>query len=254
MLFIDGVKLEYRLAGESVPDGPTLVFLHEGLGSQGLWRDFPDRVAAATGLPALVYSRRGYGQSDRAHLPRPASYLHDEALVTLPKVLRALHIRRPILVGHSDGASIALIFAASPEGAGTLGVVAMAPHVLVEEETLAGIRRAVDQWAMGDLGHRLARHHRDVDGAFTGWAGTWLRPDFRDWDITGLLPNITVPTLVIQGDNDEYATNRQYDLIRDGVSGPVEVLVPKNCGHSPWREKPDETLAVVAAFVTRLMG
>ncbi|HKY95003.1 MAG TPA: alpha/beta fold hydrolase, partial [Kiloniellales bacterium] len=204
---IDGVRLEVRRLAGTRP-GPTLIFLHEGLGSVALWRDFPDKVAAATGLPVVVYSRRGYGRSD----PRAESYapdfMHREALDVLPKLLAALGIERPLLVGHSDGASIALIHASRHPVA---GVVALAPHVFVEAITVAAIAKAADAARDTDLLQRLGRHHARPDHAFWGWNDIWLLPAFRDWTIEDVLPAIQAPVLAIQGEDDEYGTMAQID-------------------------------------------
>lgn len=243
-----GARLEVRrIAGAA--DGPTLVFLHEGLGSAALWRDFPDRVAAATGLPALLYSRRGYGRSDPVRLPRAPTYLHDEALAVLPEVLERLGIGRRLLVGHSDGASIALIHAAAAcPCEGLAGVVAMAPHVVNETLCRDGIRNAVAAYERGGLRARLARHHDDVEGAFRGWSDTWLGPGFADWTITALLPRIRVPVLAIQGRQDEYGTLAHLDAIAATVPG-AGTLVLEACGHFPQRDQPDHTLDAIVRLV-----
>jgi pimeloyl-ACP methyl ester carboxylesterase len=224
------------------------VFLHEGLGSAGLWRDFPGRVAEAVGRPTtLVYSRLGYGRSAPVALPRPVSYMHDEALEALPSLLDETGIDRPVLVGHSDGASIALIHAGA--GFPVDALVLLAPHVFVEDRSIAGIEAATVAYEEGDLRRRLARHHDDVDGAFRGWNDVWLSPSFRSWDITGVLPAITCPVLVVQEQDDPYGTLAQVDAIERGVSGPVERLVLPGTGHSPHLDHPD---AVIAAIMSVL--
>ncbi|HNI72693.1 MAG TPA: alpha/beta hydrolase, partial [Accumulibacter sp.] len=208
---IDGVPLEYRLLPGN-RSAPTLVLLHEGLGSVAMWRDFPDRLAAATGCRTLVWSRQGYGWSGPLTATRTMHYLHEEALQRLPRLLAALAIERPLLVGHSDGGSIALIFAAAfPED--LAGAVVLAPHEFVEEKALAGIRRAGEHFASSDWPLRLARYHRDPAAVFYAWHDTWLSPGFRDWRITDALPAIRCPILAIQGHDDEYATMRQIDCI-----------------------------------------
>jgi pimeloyl-ACP methyl ester carboxylesterase len=224
------------------------VFLHEGLGSAGLWRDFPGRVAEAVGRPTtLVYSRLGYGRSAPVALPRPVRYMHDEALEALPSLLDETGIDRPVLVGHSDGASIALIHAGA--GFPVDALVLLAPHVFVEDRSIAGIEAATVAYEHGDLRRRLARHHDDVDGAFRGWNDVWLSPSFRSWDITGVLPAITCPVLVVQEQDDPYGTLAQVDAIERGVSGPVERLVLPGTGHSPHLDHPD---AVIAAIMSVL--
>ena len=242
-LTVRGKKIEALQIGE--PRGPTLVLLHEGLGSIGLWRDFPDRLAAATGLPAFVYSRAGYGQSEAAAMPRPVRYMHDEAAL-LPEILAAAGVGDPILVGHSDGASISIIHAGS--GGRARALVLEAPHVFTEEMGLASIARARDAYERGDLRSRLAKHHRDVDAAFWGWNRPWLDPEFRKWNLEEYLPRIAAPILVVQGEDDEYGTRKQVDAIAAGAKD-VEVLMLPRCGHSPHRDQPEATLQGIAAFL-----
>jgi pimeloyl-ACP methyl ester carboxylesterase len=240
---VRGKKIEARQIGGGT--GPTLVFLHEGLGSAGLWRDFPDKVAEATGLRAFVYSRAGYGASDPAPMPRPVRYMHDEAEL-LPEILAAAGIADPLLVGHSDGASIALIYAGS--GGKARGLVVEAPHVFTEEMGLRSIALAREAYERGELRKRLAKHHQNVDAAFWGWNRPWLDPGFRDWNLEEFLPRIAAPILVVQGEDDEYGTRKQVDAIQRGARD-VQVLMLANCGHSPHRDQPEETLRAIAAFV-----
>jgi pimeloyl-ACP methyl ester carboxylesterase len=234
-------------------DGTTLVFLHEGLGSVGQWRDFPSRLSERTGLPALVYDRWGYGKSDPFTLPRPASYLHDEARFSLPAVLDECGIGRAILVGHSDGGSIALIFASTrPER--VRAVITEAAHVFVESVTLEGIRGAVKVYALTDLGKRLARYHGDkTDLVFHGWADTWLSPEFRDWNIEEVLPGVRCPVLVIQGIDDPYGTPAQVRAIERQVSGSARSLLVR-CGHIPHAEAQAEVLEGMARFIGELLS
>ncbi len=229
----------------------TLVFLHEGLGSVGQWRDFPSLVSEKTGLPALVYDRWGYGNSDPFILPRPTSYLHDEALSGLPAVLGAFGIERTIFVGHSDGGSIALIFAsAHPEAVS--GVITEAAHVFVESVTLEGIRDAVKVYASTDLGERLVRYHGDkADLVFRGWADTWLSPAFRRWNIEPFLSGVQCPVLVIQGIDDQYGTPAQVKAIERQVSGPAKTMLVR-CGHTPHAEAREEVLEGMARFIESL--
>lgn len=243
----DGHRLEVeRIAGRT----PTLVFLHEGLGCVARWRDFPRAVAAATDHAALVYSRRGYGQSEAAPRPWPLTFMHDEARRELPALLARQGIADVVLIGHSDGASIALVHAAEA-GRAVRGVVAMAPHVFVEDVCVRAITalRGQFQDPATEVRTKLGKHHADVDGAFLGWAGAWLDPDFRRWDLTGLLPGVRAPVLVIQGDRDEYGTLAQVDAVCAGVSGPASRLVLSDCGHVPQRDQSQETLAAVVRFV-----
>jgi pimeloyl-ACP methyl ester carboxylesterase len=232
-------------------DGTTLVFLHEGLGSIGQWRDFPSRLSERTGLPALVYDRWGYGNSDPFALPRKKSYLHDEALTGLPAVLDACHIGSSILVGHSDGGSIALIYASTHPG-GVRAVITEAAHVFVEDVTVKGIREAVEVYATTDLGKRLARYHGDkTDLVFRGWADTWLSPEFRNWNIEEFLPGVRCPVLIIQGIDDRYGTPKQVRAIERQVSGRAEALLLR-CGHVPHAEARDEVLDAMARFISQV--
>lgn len=251
-----GHRLEYRRAAPRVAHRPDLVFLHEGLGSTGLWRDFPDRLAAATGCGALVFSRYGYGASDILTEKRDVAYMHREATVALPELLAALGIERPILVGHSDGASIALIHAGTRQDGKprwpVTGLILEAPHVFVEDETIAGIEEAKTAYETTDLPARLGRHHQDGDATFWGWNDIWLDPRFRAWNIEEYLPSVAAPTLVIQGADDEYGTQAQLDAIVAAAAGPVETLMLPDCRHSPHRDQADAVLAAMTAFVQRI--
>ena len=248
MLLVNRRRLEYQWIGATTRAAPVLVFLHEGLGSVALWRDFPARVAAATGCAALIYSRYGYGGSEKLAGPRGVGYMHEEALETLPALLAELGIAEPLLIGHSDGASIALIHAGARRW-NLRGLVLEAPHVFVEDVTVTSIAAAKEAWRTTDLRQRLARYHDDVDGAFTGWNDIWLHPDFRAWNIEETLPRIDCPVLVIQGADDEYGTPAQLDAIERQVSGPVELLLLSDCKHSPHRDQPEATLAAIVRFV-----
>ncbi len=249
MLTLDRPRGEARLETLDLPGAaPAIVLLHEGLGSVGQWRDFPHRVARATGSRVFAYSRQGYGRSSAAEGPRDVDYLHREALEWLPAVLAAAGIENPVLVGHSDGASIALIHAASHP---VRAVAVMAPHVIVEDVTLAGIRAAADLWRDTDLRSRLAKYHDDPDGIFVAWQTIWLDPRFAGWDIRPLLPAIQAPVLAIQGRGDEYGTLAQLEEIAQRCSGPVDTLALAACGHAPWRERPDLVLPAIAALVAR---
>lgn len=245
-----GHRLEYTWHGPPPDKAPTLVFLHEGLGSVSTWRDFPARVAHATGCGALVYSRAGYGNSAPVTLPRPTSFMHDEALITLPEVLDHFAVRNAILVGHSDGGSIALIYAGGKRDVRLRGLVLEAPHVFVEDVGLESIRRAAEHYVKGQLKQALERHHgRNVECAFWGWNRVWLNAEFRSWNIEEYLPGITVPVLIIQGEQDEYGTLRQVEAIETGCKGPVESVILPNCGHSPHRDHPERTLEAITSFV-----
>jgi pimeloyl-ACP methyl ester carboxylesterase len=250
---IKGHRLEYQLIAASAAAAPTLILLHEGLGSLAQWRDFPARLAQATGCATLVYSRLGYGQSDALTEARRVDYMHVEALETLPALRDALAIADPILVGHSDGASIALVHAGARRWP-VRGLILEAPHVFVEDVTVASIAAAKEAYRTSDLRARLGRYHRDVDGAFRGWNDIWLDPEFRAWNIEDYLPAITRPVLVIQGEDDEYGTSAQLDAIREKVAGTVETLLLKDCKHSPHRDQPDATLAAMTRFVAAILA
>jgi pimeloyl-ACP methyl ester carboxylesterase len=244
-----GRSLAYEWVGKATAGKPTLVLLHEGLGSIRQWRDFPAKLCAATGCRALVYDRYGYGQSDILEEKRKIGFMHEEALTALPSLLQALQIERPILVGHSDGASIALIHAGA--GREVRGVVAMAPHVFIEPVCLSSIRKATETFLSTDLPARLGRYHRDVRRTFYGWADVWLDPHFEQWDIRDdYLPGVACPVLAIQGYDDEYGTMAQLDEIESRVKGPCELLKLKSCGHAPFRDQPEIVLEKIARFVT----
>jgi len=248
-LLINGHRLEYvRLPSAHPRAGmPPTIFLHEGLGSVGLWRDFPQQVADATGSEAIVYSRIGYGGSDPFPAPRTPRYLHEQALEDLPALIETLGLERPFLFGHSDGGSIALICAGS--GRVVLsGIVVLAPHVMVEDVTIAGIRAADEVWQSTDLPARLARHHADAPAVFAAWRDTWLTPAFRDWNIEAYLPAIDCPVLAIQGEQDEYASMDQLDRIAAGAPD-VRLLKLDHCRHSPHKDQPEAVIEATRAFV-----
>ncbi|MGH8708091.1 MAG: alpha/beta fold hydrolase [Burkholderiales bacterium] len=243
-----GHSLEYEWLDAAAPGAPTLVFLHEGLGSIRQWRDFPLRVVRATGCPALVYSRYGYGQSDVLAEPRvDVRFMHREALEALPELLEALAIERPVLVGHSDGASIALIHAGA--GHAVRAVVVMAPHVFVEPICVESIRKASAVFEDTGLAARLGKYHRDPRKTFRLWADVWLDPEFLKWNIEETLPRIACPVLAIQGEDDEYGTLAQLEAIRRGVRGPCELLQLPACGHAPFRDQPQATLEALTRFI-----
>ena len=242
-----------RLLPPRAAAGPTVVFLHEGLGSIGQWRDFPAQLCTLTGLPGLVYERWGFGRSEPLTGPRPRDYLHRQAEDSLPEVLAASGIDDPpILFGHSDGGSIALLFAAAyPDR--VRAIVSEAAHVLVEEICLAGIRLARADYEGGELRKRLQRYHgANTDTMFWGWCDTWLRPNFRDWNIEPELRQIVCPTLIVQGADDEYATRAQVDAIATGISaGPTEILWLPGCAHAPHHQAREAVLATTACFIER---
>lgn len=250
---IDAIALEYEWwQPQEIDVGSSpVVLLHEGLGSVSIWRDFPQRLADALRRPVMAYSRQGHGRSEWDGRARGVDYLHREALHWLPRVLEALEIEHPVLVGHSDGASIVLIYAASglvprPEAA-----VLIAPHVEVEPEAIAGIEAADRLWRTTDWPQRLARHQSDPQRVFAAWRDIWLLPEFRAWNIEAEIPKIVCPVLAVQGDRDEYATLAQIEKIARGAPRGKMAVLPQ-CGHSPHRERPEELIAVIARFLDEL--
>src|SRR5713226_4314590 len=252
-LRIGASDLEYRMIGPAADDAPTIVMLHEGLGSVGLWGDFPDRLQAATGAGVFVYSRAGYGGSTPVELPRPLDYMHIEALESLPKLLDEIGFRRGLLLGHSDGASIAAIYAGGVADHRIRGLAMIAPHFIVEDISVSSIAGIKTAYETTDLKAKLARWHRDVDNAFYGWNGAWLDPKFRDWDISEYLAYIRVPVAIIQGADDQYGTMRQIEIARQECYCPVDVTVLPGVGHSPHREAPAETLRALSDFYRCVM-
>ncbi len=248
--FAANQQLEYTWIGPAPAQAPTLVFLHDGLGCADTWRDFPARLAERTGCGALIYSRSGHGDSAPLDRPRTARYLHDEALAVLPQVLRTMDIRQSIFIGHSDGASIALIYAGAGGAEATLGLVLEAPHVFVEDITIAGIERVGEMYRTTDLAQKLARYHGDQTNAvFWSWYDTWLSPEFRHWNIEAYCRHIVCPLLVIQGEDDEYGTKRQVDAVVSQVSTPAEAVMLPACGHMPHRDQAQATLEAMTRFV-----
>jgi pimeloyl-ACP methyl ester carboxylesterase len=245
-----GHRLEYERIG-GARDAPVLILLHEGLGSIALWRDFPAKLAQATGCPAVVYSRWGYGRSDALAGPRNVDYMHREALDTLPELRAQLGLDDAILVGHSDGASIALIHAGSGRWP-VRAIVLEAPHVFVEDVSITSIAAARTAYETTELRQRLARYHADVDSAFRGWNDIWLDAAFRAWNIEEYLAGARCPVLAIQGADDEYGTLQQLDAIGRGVAGPFERLVLPECRHSPHRDQENAVLAAISRFIARL--
>jgi pimeloyl-ACP methyl ester carboxylesterase len=241
---VGGRRVEVvELAGSA--DAAPLVLLHEGLGSARLWRQFPANLHAATGRRVIAFSRHGHGRSERPPEPRTPAFFHLEALDVLPAVLAQLHAERPVLVGHSAGASIALIHAAQHP---VTGLVLMAPHVVVEDVTVESIRETRRRYEEGDLRERMTRHHDDVDAAFWGWCEVWLDPEFRAWSLEADAARVSAPALLIQGRDDPYGTLDQLDRIEARVGGPVERLVVAG-GHSPHLDAPDEVVSAIAAFI-----
>ena len=252
-LAIDGAELEYKWLAPPAADAPTIVMLHEGLGSAALWGDFPEHLQAATGANIFVYSRAGYGASTSVPLPRPLDYMSTEALEVLPVVLDRIGFRRGLLLGHSDGASIAAIYAGGKADHRVRGVVMIAPHFIVEDMGLAAIAQVREAYETAGLKTKLARWHRDVDNAFYGWNDAWLDPEFRHWDISDYLAYIRVPVAIVQGTEDQYGTIRQIEIAKEECYCPVEVALIPGVGHSPQREAPEATLKAIADFANRIL-
>ena len=251
---VNGVKLEVaRIAGARGSELAPIIFLHEGLGSVAMWRNWPAQACEATGRAGIAFSRRGYGASGAVPDVRGAGrlkpdYMHNEALNVLPELLATLDIHQPVLLGHSDGGTIALLHAASHP---VTACIVMAPHVIVEDVSIASIEQARNAYERGDLRDRLEKFHADVDGAFWQWNDIWLNPAFREFDIRPECRRITAPVLAIQGIDDPYGTLRQIDEIAP-TAGPFTKEVLAACGHSPHRDQPARTIELVARFLATL--
>src|ERR1700744_4465474 len=242
---IDNSNLEYRLLGPSPDQAPTLILLHEGLGSAALWGDFPEQLQAATGAGVLVYSRAGYGASSPVKLPRPLAYMQREALGVLPALLAQIGFRRGMLGGQWDGASVAAIHAGGVQDHRISGIALLAPHFIVEDISVKSIAEIRNAYETTNLRDKLARWHKDVDNAFYGWNGAWLDPAFRTWDISEYLAYIRVPVAIIQGADDQYGSLRQVEIAEECYC-PVETTILAGTGHSPHREAPEATLNAIS--------
>lgn len=251
---IDGIQLECAWYGDAPESAPTLVMLHEGLGSVSIWRDYPAALAKATGTRVFAYSRAGYGKSDLVSLPRPLDFMQREARTVLPKLLDRIGFRRGILVGHSDGGTIAAAYAGSVQDHRVRGLVLIEPHFFVEQINLNLIRKVTAEYETSGLRERLARHHGNPDNAFLGWSGAWLDPGFeRVMDLHAELTHIRVPILIVKGENDPYATMEQVYFAERECYCPVDHVVIEGAAHAPHREKPEETLAATAGFINRIL-
>jgi pimeloyl-ACP methyl ester carboxylesterase len=257
--FIHAAGHQLRMRRLTHPDSdgqdyrPTLVFLHEGLGSIEMWHDFPEVLVEKTGCNGLVYDRWGHGKSDPIDVQRTLRYVHDEALDSLPEVLKNSGVEDTILIGHSDGGSIALIFAAEYPGS-VRGLITEAAHVFVEEITLEGIREAVKVYQTTDLKEKLARYHdSNAEGIFRAWCETWLSPEFKHWNIEDCLPGVTCPVLVIQGQDDQYGTEAQVESIATRVTGPAKPLLIPDCAHIPHKEATARVIKEMTEFILRLL-
>jgi len=247
---IAGHRLEALTIGDVTSSAPTLVFLHAGLGSLDLWKEYPSKLVERTGFGALVYSRYGYGRSDSLSEKRSVNYLHHEGQEVLPEILDAFEISRPILIGHSDGATIALLFAAAFPSR-PCAIILEAPHIFVEDITLAGLREAKEAYENGPLRNALQPHHIDAETTFRGWNDIWLNPEFRDWNIEAELKTIACPVLLIQGEDDQYGTMAQLEGIRRQVPG-AELHMIQQCRHSPHQDQPDIVLEHMVRFIKDL--
>jgi len=253
MIIADGRQLECQWVGPDNVDGdkPVLVFLHEGLGCVALWRDFPDVLCRELGLRGFVYSRAGYGGSQSCDLPRPVSFMHHEGQIVVPQVLDAAGIKKAILIGHSDGGSIALVHGGSDVSGRICAIVTLAAHVFNEDISVKSIKAAKVAYDEGDLRQRLQKYHgENVDCAFRGWNDVWLHRDFLSWNIEEFLPGIGVPTLVLQGADDPYGTQKQVEAIVAGIGDQAHKHIIADCGHSPHLEQHEETRQLIVAFIT----
>jgi pimeloyl-ACP methyl ester carboxylesterase len=253
MAFVEaaGHRLEYEWTGLAEAGAPVIVLLHQGLGAMGLWRDFPRHVHEATGLRVLAYSRRGYGKSDPLEsFPRSVRWMHEGA-EELAALLAALGVARPVLLGHSDGATIALLHAAHGLAPPALGVLAMAPHVFLEREGIVSMAKARVAYEEGELRQKLQRFHDDVDSAFYGWNVTWLAPALRGWNIEAELAGIRCPVGLVQGVSDEYGTPAQLDSIKKHTGGQAEIALLENCGHSPHIDQRAAVLGALKRLLAR---
>ncbi|NOX41825.1 MAG: alpha/beta hydrolase [Alphaproteobacteria bacterium] len=253
-LEIDGVSLEAACWGPPPSDAPTLVLLHEGLGCLGLWRDFPSELSARTGWGVFAYSRRGYGQSDPTPSPRPLNFMTREALEVLPQVLNQVGAQNTLLLGHSDGASIAAIYAGETEDRRLCGLGLLAPHFFTEPVGLASIRAARQAFKHTDLPARMARHHQDATQTFYGWNDVWLHPDFATWNIENCLTKITVPVLALQGRDDQYGSLAQIDALSQNLppATTLKQVILDDCRHAPQLEQPLRTLEEIVKFTVSL--
>lgn len=251
-LMAGGKSLEYACWGPAPSEAPMLVLLHEGLGCTALWRDFPERLSKSTGFGVFAYSRAGYGGSDAADLPRPLDYMTREAVDVLPEVLGQIGFKRGILIGHSDGATIAAIYAGSVADMRVRGIVTMAPHFFTEEMGLAEIAAAREAFETSDLAQRMAKYHADPEHTFRGWNDSWLHPDFKAWNVSEVIDYIRVPVLAIQGEDDQYGTLAQIEELKNRCYAPVDEVVLSDCRHAPFLDQQDKVVAEIADYCARL--
>ncbi len=250
---IGKMSLECAWFGPRPRDGPTIVMMHEGLGSVSTWRNFPERLANATNAGVFTFSRAGYGRSSPARLPRPLDYMHREAIDALPRILAAIGFERGILLGHSDGGSIAAIYAGSIQDHRVRGLVLIEPHFFVEDMNIAAIRKTASDYKTTDLRARLQRHHANADDTMKGWLGFWLHPQFKSFDIREELRYIRVPILIVKGENDPYGTIEQIRAAEGECYCPVESIIIPNARHAPHHEQPELTLEAIASFINHIL-
>ncbi|RLC04687.1 MAG: alpha/beta hydrolase [Deltaproteobacteria bacterium] len=247
-------KIEVQWYPVEQKDHPTLIFLHEGLGCTRMWKNFPQMLSQNTGCPALVFSRFGYGNSDPSPLPWKVNFMHKEALNVLPAILKTAHIKNYILIGHSDGGSIGIVFSGSSCSNGLKGLITEAAHVFCEQITVDCIRQAKVNYERHNLKQGLKKYHgKNTDNAFRGWNDVWLHPKFVNWNIEKYLDKITVPMLSLQGKDDQYGTAKQIESIKRHVT-QVETYLIDNCSHSPHSEQPDQTLKIMTQFILHIIA
>lgn len=250
---IDNVSIEGAWFGPQPSEAPTIVMMHEGLGSVSTWRNFPERLAKATKAGVFVFSRAGYGRSSLVQLPRPLDYLQREAIDVLPKLLDAIGFERGILLGHSDGGSIATIYAGSVQDHRIRGLVLIEPHFFVEDMNIAAIRKTAHDYKTTDLRSRLQRHHANADETMQGWLDFWLHPQFKLFDIREELRHIRVPILIVKGENDPYGTIEQIRAAENECYCPVESIIVPNARHAPHHEQPEPTLEAISSFINHIL-
>ena len=248
-----GKSIEYACLGPSTDEAPTLILLHEGLGCVRLWRDFPKALVAATGLGVFAFSRAAYGQSDPVELPRPLDYMTREARDVLPEVLDAVGAQHVVLLGHSDGATIAAIHAGIEADPRVLGIILMAPHFFTEPQGLSAIAQARVAYEKGDLKEALARYHANPDNAFLGWNDAWLDPAFETWNVESVIDTIRVPVLAIQGCDDQYGTLAQIHTLSRRTQVTVDTLILDACRHNPHLDCEGDVVSAVAGFCARVL-
>lgn len=251
-LLVNGTALEYGCWGPAPDEAPTLVLLHEGLGSVAQWKGLPQALVDATGFGVFAYSRAGYGASDTISVPRPLEYMTREAEDTLGAVMDAAGIQQAVLLGHSDGATIAAIYAGSVSDMRVRGLILIAPHFFAEAGGLEEIRAAGKVYHTGDLRAKLAKYHKNVDAAFCGWHDAWTDPAFAKWNVADVIDHLRIPVLAVQGRDDPYGTLAQINEIATRIYSPLETLILDDCGHAPHLENPDATLAAISEFCDRL--